>query len=112
MTPRERFERWQRVLRGALQAIDALDLPDELDESFWAAMREAMLAAGATDAEIDALAAHFVAYVVEHTAAESDERWEQFELITQHLSCTDMHVRIVKGDAFVFVEFPSRQRIH
>jgi hypothetical protein len=70
-----------------------------------------MLAADATDAEIDALAAWLVTTIVEWTPAGSGERDEQFELIVDHLACTRMRVCLGKADSFVSVEFPNRPRL-
>lgn len=111
VTSLERFERWQRVLRAALEKMEACQ-HSALDEAFWSQLRAAMLSAGATETEIDALAAHQVCCVVEWTAHDSEERQYQFELIAEHLSCTDMFVRIGKGDSFVKVDFPARPKVH
>jgi hypothetical protein len=70
------------------------------------------LAAGATEREIDSLAAFHVVKVVEWTAPRSETRLEQFELIGAHLACTDMEVRIGTGDCYVWVAFPNRPKVH
>jgi hypothetical protein len=105
------MERWQQLARAALERMDALRLSDELDESFYEALRESLVAAGATDAEIDAMAAWLVTKIVEWTGTRSDARYEQFELIVDHLACSTMRVCLGKADAFVSVEFPNRPRL-
>src|ERR1700682_466861 len=92
MTPRERVERLQRLGRAVLERMYALRLSDELDESFYEALRESMIAEGATDGEIDALAQLFITSAVEGTEPGSEERLSQFELITEHLACTRVRI--------------------
>ena len=85
------------------------ELSGEGDESFYAALRESALAAGATD--IDAIATDVVSAVVECTADDPEERRLQFELIVLHLSCTDMTVRIRPDDSVRRLSFrPARKR--
>ena len=64
MTDREHIERWQLVLRVALERMDALRLIDELDESFYEALREFLIAAGATQGEIDTLVHVLITFIV------------------------------------------------
>jgi hypothetical protein len=109
-TDPEVLERWRRVALMAHERMQRLHLP-ELDESFWEALRESMLAAGATDREIDGLAAYFVTFVVQSSKPGDELRAEQIELIARHLACADMTVRLGKADSFVSVEFPNRPRI-
>lgn len=110
MTPKERFERLQRVWRQALEQLDTLHLSGDLDESFYDAWRDCLLSAGATDGEIDCMAASLVTTVVERTEDQAELRREQFELIAHHLASTDMRVTIGKDDSYIAVEFPSRPR--
>jgi hypothetical protein len=112
MTDRERIERFQHVLRTALPTMLAQRLSDDLDEWFWSTFRDALLGAGATDREIDSVAAYMVTMVVDGTAPDSEARREQFGLIAQHLAERDMHVRIGGGDSSIWVEFPQRPRIY
>jgi hypothetical protein len=112
LTPRETFERRQQILRDALEKMEALRLPNVLDESFWDALRGSMLAAGAVDADLDALATYYVCLTVESTKPDSDERERQLDLIGRHFCRTDMNIRIGKDDSFIRIEFPDRQRIH
>jgi hypothetical protein len=87
---REVSERRQRVLRAGLEKMGTLRLSGDPDESFYDALRESVLAAGATDADIDALATYVVDSIVEQTADDPENRRLQFELIALHLSCADM----------------------
>jgi hypothetical protein len=112
LTTPEGVERFQQVVRTALERLDALRLTDDLDESFYEALRTALVAADATEREIDALAVCYVVHVVECTAPHSETRLEQFELIGAHLACTDMEVRIGTGDCYVWVAFPNRPKVH
>ena len=59
VTSKAAAERFQRVLRVALEKMDTLRLP-ELNESYYDAFRDAMLVAGAVDGDIDVLAAFHV----------------------------------------------------
>jgi hypothetical protein len=113
MSSREQFERRQRVSREALEKMASLRLPQDADESFYAAMREGLLDAGATDAEIDGAAVHCVTIVVESMRPEwEEERRDQFELIATYLACTAMVVRLGKGDSFIAIQFTDRPRVH
>jgi hypothetical protein len=88
-----------------------LRLPGDLDENLYTALRESALAAGASDADLDALAAAVVRVVVD-TATDPEARRAQFELIAEHLSCTDMTVRIRRDGSFTKAEFPNRLKAH
>jgi hypothetical protein len=103
---RARTERWVRVLLGALEGVGMVD------EDFYTGLRQDLIAAGATNREIDDLAATLVVGVVEATEPTSATRDEQFELIVDHLACTRMRITLRKDDAAVAVEFPDRPRIH
>jgi len=87
-------------------------MSDGVDECLWAAIREAFVESGATDREIDAVAVSFVTIIVEHTPPRSEIRYERFELIAQHLACTDMRICIGGGDSWLSVEFPARPTLH
>lgn len=49
---------------------------------------------------------------VEVSPSFRERRIEQFELISEHLACTDMTVRIGRRDAYILVEFPNRPELH
>jgi hypothetical protein len=84
----------------------------DADESFWALKRESLLAAGATEADIDALAAFYIAMIAEAMAFDLDRCKEQIEAIVDHLvCCTEVDVRI-RNNAVLSVIFPDRDRIH
>jgi hypothetical protein len=97
MTPRDRTERWQRLGRAVLEQVDALRLSDDLDECFYEAVREALVTAGATDTEIDGMAALFITWATEQTAPGSDERESQYDLITTHLARTTVRISANKA---------------
>jgi hypothetical protein len=61
-----RLEHYQQVLRSAFERMHR-QRHTELDESFWQAMRQSLVAAGATDSEIDSVAAYMVTVIVEAT---------------------------------------------
>ena len=103
---RARTERWVRVLLDALEGVGMVD------EDFYTGLRQDLIAAGATDTEIDGLAATMVVGVVESTEATSPTRDEQFALIVDHLACTRMRISLGKNDAAVAVEFPNRPLIN
>jgi hypothetical protein len=103
---RARTERWVRVLLDALEGVGMVD------EDFYTGLRQDLIAAGATDTEIDGLAATMVVGVVESTEATSPTRDEQFGLIVDHLACTRMRITLRKNDAAVAVEFPNRPLIN
>ncbi len=85
--------RLRRVAKTAREKLETLRLPREADERFYAVVRECLLAAGATGADIDGVAAGCVVIVVECLRPEWEEgRRDQFELIAHHLACTDMIV--------------------
>jgi hypothetical protein len=112
MTPREHFERLQRVVRAALERMAALRLPDDVGQSFYESLRESLVAAGATDTEIDGIAQLFLTWVVEGTEPGSEERLSQFELITDYLACTKVRIGLNQADTVLTVEFPNRPRKH
>jgi hypothetical protein len=83
-----------------------------VDESFYDALRESLVAAGATEAEIDVIAQLFITWVVENTEPDSEERVSQFELITEHLARTKVRITLNQADTVLTVEFPNRPRPH
>ncbi len=112
MTPREIVERYQRLLRAALERLDAQRLPDEVDETFCDMLHGALRGAGATDADVDAFASYLVTMVVESTERGSEDREMLFELISRHFAQTDMTVRVSRDDCTLRVEFPNRPKTH
>jgi len=82
MTPRDRTERLQGLARGIIAHVDALRLSDDLDQCLYEAVRESLMAGGATDTEIDRRAALFIIWATEHTAPGSAERESQYDPIT------------------------------
>ena len=105
-------ERVQRIERAVLERMHALRLGDDLDETFYEALRASLMLAGATDGEIDAVAKLFITRAVEGTEADSEERLSQFGLITDHLACTRVRLVLNEADAVLAVEFPNRPRPH
>jgi hypothetical protein len=91
--------------------MNALRLSDESNESFDEALRESMSAEGATDGEIDAVAALDMTAAVEQTELDSEERLSQFELITDDLACTKVRICLNQADTGLTVEFPNRPRL-
>jgi hypothetical protein len=83
-----------------------------MDDYFYEMLRESMVRAGATDAEIDSMAAWIVACIVKSTEAGSVERHEQFDLIVEHFCCTSMRIALGNAGGVVRVEFPERPRTH
>jgi hypothetical protein len=100
-----------RVLRGAYEKMRVLRLPSNPDQLWYEALGESALAAGANDADIDALAAVAVRVVVD-TITDPETRREQFELTATHFSKTDLTVRIRQDGSFTKVEFPNRLKAH
>jgi hypothetical protein len=107
----KRFERHQQVLRRALERLGALRLSGELDEYFFTEWRAALLAAGATDADIE-LNVAFMASVVARATHDAARCQEQLELISEHLACADMDVHLGKDGTVKRVVFPTRPSIH
>jgi hypothetical protein len=118
LTDRDAFERLQGIFRAALVQFkhDPANSNDPVSgvvgEAFYRGWRNALLAAGATEADIEAMAYLNVLRVVDSTERGSEEREQQFELIAHHLACTDMTVRIRPDDTNVRVEFPDRPMRH
>jgi hypothetical protein len=78
--------RLQRIVREAIARVKALPIGDDLDETFWEALRWSLVAAGATDAEIEGIAQVFVKWTVEQPGLDSEQRVSQLELIADHLA--------------------------
>ena len=102
---RERTERWVRMLMGALARRG------RADEGFYTDLRQDLIAAGATDTEIDGLAAALAVCIVKVTKPTSSARNEQFGLIVDHLACTFMRIELTANDDVLDVEFPNRPTI-
>jgi hypothetical protein len=71
-----------------------------------------MLAAGATERDLDVLAVLLVLRVILHTKRDSPDRGDLIECIVRHVAGTSMVVRIGRGDDYVAVEFPDRPHVH
>ena len=99
------------ALRLGDRVIMTMFLVFDLGETFYEALRESVLLAGAIDGEIDAVAQLFITAVVEGTEPDSEERVSQFELITDHLACTRVRICLNQADTVLSVEFPYRQRV-
>ena len=111
LTPGAAFERFQGIVRAAVvQMASKPGSGGELSESFYSRLRASLLDAGAVDGDFEALAYSLVRFIVDTTAPDFEERDRQFELISHHLVCADMMVRIAPGDTNVRVEFPDRFR--
>jgi hypothetical protein len=109
----EETKRRRHVSKATREKLATLRLPREADESFYAGLRECLLAAGATEADLDGVAAGCVVIVVECMRPEwEDERRDQFELIAHHLACADMVVSLGEGDSYIQIQFPNRARVH
>jgi hypothetical protein len=111
MTDMDEALRWQQIVRLAAKRMDTLRLSDEVDEYFCEEYREALLAAGATDSDIDNVAAFVMTLVLQNTAPDSDERRQSLEAIASHLACRDTIIGIGQGDAWASVRFPTREMI-
>ena len=103
-------ERWERIILATLDRLDALRLSDELDVSFYEALHESLIIAGATEFEIDSVTALLIMGAVENTEPGSEERATQFELITDHLARTKVRISLNRADTVLKTEFPDRPR--
>jgi hypothetical protein len=106
----DQFERWQHVVGAPLERIDPTRLTGELDESFWDRLRNALIMAGATEREIDLVAAILARFVAKDVA-DSDRREEALELLARHLACTEMTIEIGPRVCDTTVNFPQRHWI-
>jgi hypothetical protein len=132
----QQFTRWQSVVGAALERLDRSRCLGELDESFWTALRDALSESGATEREIDLVAACAVRVVVSMivkqtlAAVEADPelldvpREELLESISEelagtageallesialYLARTDMTIRFAPDASVRRVEFPER----
>ena len=99
---------WQAVLgRAYPHLLDWRDSP--FDDACCAAWRRAMLAAGATERDLDVMAVFLVLLVIMRTKHDSPDRQDLIECIALHVAGTSMMIRIGGGVAnYVAVEFPDR----
>ena len=73
--------------------------------------RAALLEAGATDGDLEALASWLVGHVVEARPDDREGRRYQFELIARHFVVADMTVRVTEDGHVCAVDFPSRPTV-
>ena len=106
----EEYRRWQAVLGRAYPHL--LDCRGPFDDECCAAWRRAMLAAGATERDLDVMAVFLVLLVIMRTKRDSPDREDLLECIARHLAGTSMVIRIGRVANYVVVEFPDRPRIH
>ena len=108
------LRRWQAVVRRACPHLLALrgSWRGTIDDEYCADWRKAMLAAGATERDIDVLAVFLVLLVIADTERDSPDRQEHIERIAEQVARTSMVVLIGLGDDYVRVEFPDRPLIH
>jgi hypothetical protein len=106
----EEYRRCQAVVRHAYPQVP--DSLGPLDDEYCAAWRTAMLAAGATERDLDVLAVLLVLRVIMLTERDSSDRRDLIECIARHLAGTSMVIRIGRVANYVVVEFPDRPRIH
>lgn len=104
------FERWQQtVCRAIPRVFHSTGLMDEADYAGW---RQAMVAARASERDIEVLAVFLVLLVLAQTPAKSDARRRHIEAIAEHLAETSMTVRVIDDVPYVRVEFPDRPSLH
>ena len=106
----EEYRRWQAVLGRAYPHL--LDWRGPFDDECCAAWRRAMLAAGATERDLDVLTVFLVLLVIMRAKRDSPDRQDPIEGIAEHVARTSMVVRIGQVANYVAVEFPARPRIH
>jgi hypothetical protein len=105
---RDQFERRQHVVDAAVKRIDVSRFT-HTDEGFWVALREALIAAGGTEREVELVAASLVRWVV--TTADADCCEEVLELIAERLVRSDITIRVGPRVCDTSVEFPDRARV-
>jgi len=95
--------------------LETLDEPRDgsglIDEERCEEWRTKLLAAGATVDEIDAMAVFLVTEAILLTPDDRERRREYCEVVSRHLACTDMTIRIGHGKQFIRVEFPGRPTV-
>ena len=91
----EEYRRCQAVVRHAYPQVP--DSLGPLDDEYCAAWRTAMLAAGATERDLDVLAVLLVLRVIMLTERDSSDRRDLIECIARHLAGTSMVIRIGGG---------------
>src|SRR6516162_3258087 len=99
----EEYRRCQAVVRHAYPQVP--DSLGPLDDEYCAAWRTAMLAAGATERDLDVLAVLLVLRVIMLTERDSSDRRDLIECIARHLAGTSMVIRIGRVANYVVVEF-------
>ena len=112
MISRETLAHWRTLLRPEIARRPGPFRDEELDDSYWVTMRAWLLEMGATERQIDQLAAFMVCLVVMLTSAHSAERHEQLDLIATYLARTDMDVRLDPLDRCAQIDFPCRETVH
>ena len=105
LTPKAAFERLQALFRSALPHMGTFT--GSLEADYYDAWRAALLTAGATARELEAVAFFHVCFVVDQEP-DGTERQRQFELISEHLVVGDMTVRIAPNGVVRAVEFPDQ----
>jgi len=107
---RERATRCHDLLVAALTALESQRLPAG-DAWFYEALRETLVAAGATDDEIDGVAWSYVVAIVK--GPPDAEVWDaQLDLIAEHLACTRLHLSVNPADLVIRVDFLDRPTTH
>ena len=91
----EEYRRWQAVLGRAYPHL--LDWRGPFDDECCAAWRRAMLAAGATERDLDVMAVFLVLLVIMRTKRDSPHREDLIECIARHVAGTSMVIRIGGG---------------
>jgi hypothetical protein len=80
----EDYRRWQAVVLRAYPHLPGLARP--LEDEWCAAWRTAMLAAGATERDLDVPAVFLVLRVILHTKRDSPDRGDLIECIARHVA--------------------------
>lgn len=107
------FLRFQPVLRAALERLGRLRFAaGEIDQYFCTAVRDAMLAVGASDEDIHRAAALMVRLIVQGTKPGSEGRQELLELVAEHVACSDMEIRVNESSGSVQVAVLGSEQGH